>query len=119
MDILRNDIEDWMVDYKKASVKPSTYDRLVGSLALMDRYPISTIMTDKLQVVDIQRYINKLLEDGYALTTIKKQLHLISGFIEHANLVGLLSRPLHKGVKLPSEATVKKHRRQVIAYTRD
>lgn len=119
MDILRNDIEEWMVEYKKTSVKPSTYDRLVGSLALMDRYPISTIMTDKLQVVDIQRYINKLLEDGYALTTIKKQLHLISGFIEHANLLGLLSRPLHKGVKLPSEATVKKHRKQVIAYTRD
>ena len=82
MDILRNEIKSWMEDYKKTSVRPSTYDRLLRSLSLMEKYPISDVGTDELQTKDIQRYVNTLLEDGYALSTIKKQLHLIGAFVE-------------------------------------
>lgn len=111
-------IQDWMVSYKRTSVKPTTYDRLLVSLDMLKRYPIANMPLEFLQCEDIQDYVNKLVDDGYALSAIKKQLHLIGGFIEHANLVGTLTRPLHKGVKLPSESAVQKHKKEVIAYNK-
>lgn len=118
MDNLSYEIRKWMEDYKQVSVRPSTYDRLLTTSKLMDKYPISAVKVDELQTDDIQRYVNKLMEDGYALSTIKKQLHLIGAYIEYTNIVGLLTKPLHKGVKLPSEASVKKHKKEVVAYTK-
>lgn len=118
MDVLYNEILRWMEEYKKTSVRPTTYDRLLTSLELMDKYPISMVKADKLQTSDIQRYVNKLSEDGYALSTIRKQFHLIGAYIEHETIIGDLTRPIHKAVKLPSEATVKKHKKEVIAYTK-
>lgn len=118
MDILRNEILRWMEDYKQTSVRSTTYDRLITSLNLMEKYPISSMRTDQIQTNDIQRYINKLSDDGYALSTIKKQLHLIGEYIDHATIVGDLTRPVHKAVKLPSEEAVKKHKKEVIAYTK-
>lgn len=116
---LHEAIYEWLVSYKKNSVKASTYDRLMVSLDLMDKYQISEIPIDVLDVFDLQSYVNQLVDDGYALTTIKKQMHLIGGWVSHANLMGFISRPIHKGVKLPSESSVKKHKKEVIAYTHE
>lgn len=116
---LGDSIHDWMVNYKANSIKPSSYDRLLTSYELMRKYDISLLYLEELSVSVIQQYLNELVRDGYALTTIKKQFHLISEFIDYANLNGILPRPYHKGVKLPSESAVKKHRKEVIAYTKD
>ena len=112
-------IREWMVNYKQTSVKPATYDRLVGSAKLMENYEVSSIPIEDLTVNDLQKYVNSLVYDGYALTTIKKQIHLISGYIGYANLYGIITKPIHKGVRLPSESVVKKPKRQVVAYTQD
>ena len=37
---------------------------------------------------DIQRYINQLVDAGYAMSTIKKQYNLLSVFLKYANLEG-------------------------------
>lgn len=116
--ILIDAVDDWMVKYKRKSVKPSTYDRLVVSRDMMARYSVSSIPIDILTSDDIQDYLNDLVENGYALSTIKKQYHLLSAFIEHANLKGLIRKPVHKGVSLPAESSVKKHRIDICAYTR-
>ena len=116
---LGNAIEEWMVNYKSTSVKPSTYDRLCESLIQLNKYGISDVSIDELTVDEIQSYINELVASGYALTTIKKQFHLISEYVSYANLNGIILRPLYKGVKLPSESVVKKHKRCVIAYDRE
>lgn len=119
MDILGNAIENWVMTTKKVSVKAATHDRLVTSLTLMKQYDIYGIRIEELEVSDIQRYVNELADDGYSLSTIRKQFHLIGAYISYANLIGDIQRPLHKGVKLPSETTVKKHKREVVAYTRE
>ena len=116
---LEKAIESWMVMYKEKSVKASTYDRMKTSFELMKHYPISAVDTSTIGVEDIQNYVNKLVDDGYALSTIKKQYHLIGAFIEHENLMGNMTRPIHKGVKLPSESVVKKDKKEVCFYTRD
>lgn len=115
---LENAIHDWLVSYKKNSVKASTYDRLMVSYDMLVRHSIASVPIDELGVQDIQNYVNDLVDEGYALSTIKKQLHLIGGWVEYANLMGFISRPIHRGVKLPVESTVKKPKRQVISYTK-
>lgn len=116
---LHEAVYEWLVSYKRNSVKASTYDRLMVSLDLMDKYEIALMPIDELDTSAIQGYINRLVDDGYALTTIKKQMHLIGGWISHANLMGFIARPIHKGVKLPTESSVKKPKKEVIAYTHD
>lgn len=117
MKTLGNAIEEWMVNYKSTSVKPATYDRLCESLIQLNKYGISNESIDELTVDKLQSYINELVDSGYALTTIKKQFHLIGEYLTYANLNGIILRPLHKGVKLPSESVVKKHKRNVVAYS--
>lgn len=39
-------IYEWLVSYKKNSVKASTYDRLMVSLETMSRYPVSEVPID-------------------------------------------------------------------------
>ena len=116
---LRDAIYEWLVVYKKNSVKASTYDRLLVSLDMLDRYSLAETEIDKLDTQSIQDYVNNLVDDGYALTTIKKQMHLIGGWIGYANLMGFITKPIHKGVKLPNESSVKKPRKQVMVYTKE
>ena len=119
MNNLYDEINNWMVMYKEKSVKPSTYDRMLTSLKLMERYDISGIDVRNLRTSDIQDYVNKLVDDRYALSTIKKQYHLIGAFIEYANLTDLIAKPIHKGVRLPSESVVKKSKKEVFFYNTD
>ena len=100
-------------------MKPSTYDRMLTSLKLMEHYDISDIDTRDLRTSDIQDYVNKLVDDNYALSTIKKQYHLIGAFVEYANLTDLITKPIHKGVRLPSESIVKKSKKDVFFYNAD
>lgn len=116
---LYSEINNWMVMYKEKSVKPSTYDRMLTSLKLMERYDISDIDVLDLKASDIQDYVNKLVDDQYALSTIKKQYHLIGAFVEYANLTDLITKPIHKGVRLPSESVVKKSKKDVVFYNAD
>ena len=117
MDTLYNEIENWMVTYKKTSVKKSTYDRLYVSLKTLGNNPISDVPVDKLTSDDIQRYVNYLVDNDYALSTIKKQYHLIGEFLSFCSRKRLIFAPIHEDVKLPLESNVLKHKREVMAYS--
>ena len=66
---------------------------------------------------DIQKYLNDLVSDGYALTTIKKQFHLLTGYLRYANSVGEVPKPIHNMVQLPKRSVVLKPERSVVAYS--
>lgn len=112
-------IKTWMEVYKKTSVKQATYDRMLISLKLMEKYSVSRIHVEELTGADVQCYINELLENGYALTTIKKQFNLISAYIRYANAEGIMSKPLYNTVKLPSQGIVRKPKREIVAYNEE
>lgn len=59
-----------------------------------------------------------MVADGYALTTIKKQYHLVSSYLKFANTEGIIPRPVYNNVKLPSQQAVKKQKREVLGYSR-
>ena len=59
-----------------------------------------------------------MVTDGYALTTIKKQYHLVTSYLKFANTEGIIPRPIYNNVKLPTQQAVKKKRREVLGYSR-
>ncbi len=117
MPTLANSIREWMQRYKKTSVKIATFDRLTTSLVSLERYPIAQTQIDQLTSDSIQEYINEMVEDGYSLSTIKKQFHLITAFITYANLSGAIDKPIHKSVTLPTQSMVRRAKREVVSYS--
>lgn len=117
MKLFGETVYEWMVIYKKNSVKPSTYDRLESSYKLMKKFTISCVPIDQIDTDYLQDYVNELVGSGYALSTIRKQYNLITAFMDYANTKGIIDRPFHKGVELPSRSAVQKPKREVISYT--
>ena len=109
-------IDNWLKNYKKNSVKTATYDRLRVSFGLMLRYPISNEFPDEMTSDDIQRYLNRLVDDGYALSTIRKQFTLLTAFLKWAHANGKITTPIYLGVSIPIEDTVKKPAKEIETF---
>ena len=111
-------MEVWLYKYKKNNVKEATFDRLVTSFNMMRHYPIAYIRIADLITDDVQNYINTLLADGYAYTTIKKQFNLITAFIKFLLGESIAVRPVYLNVTLPIAENVKKPKRDVVTYNK-
>ncbi|MEA4899220.1 MAG: site-specific integrase [Christensenellaceae bacterium] len=112
-------VAHWMETYKKNSVKGGTYERLEGQRTLLNEYGLAQMGIDGIQAADVQRYVNELVADGYALTTIKKQLHIVRAPLRFAHSQGILPRDPTYGVQLPTQTAVKRQKRDVEAYAPD
>lgn len=99
-------IREWMDTVKRMSVKKATFDRLETTYKSFLDYPISAICVSELRTKDMQQYINTLVDEGYSLSTIKKQYHLISSYIRYATGEGIMIRPICNNVKLPNKTQV-------------
>lgn len=106
----------WLNDYQKMLVKAATFDRLLVSHSMLSRYPIAEIDICELTTQDVQDYLGTLVDDGYALTTIKKQKALVSSYLRFAFSQGLIFRPIYEVVRLPSKSLVKKPAREIEVY---
>ena len=115
-DPIETAMEGWLYRYKKNSVKEATFNRLLTSYALMRRYPVAHVRVLDLCTIDIQGFINKLADDCYALTTIKKAFNLLTGFIRFAIGEGLMIRPAYLNVSLPKPENIRKPAKHVEAY---
>ena len=116
MKSLAKEIEKWLVNYKKNSVKDSSYLRYTVALKLIQRYDISKILVSNLTSFDIQQYINQLNEDGYAMETIYKQYKMIHEFVYYAMNEGFIAKPICSQVKLPNKHSVKRLKREIATY---
>lgn len=117
MKTLSNAIKEWMAQYKFNSVKPTTYDRLETSLNTLMNYPIAFMDILAITTKDLQTFINEMVDDGYALTTIKKQYHLVTAYLKFANTEGIIPRPIYNNVRLPTRQAVKKKQREILGYS--
>lgn len=112
-------VTHWMVTYKKTTVKPPTYNRLMGSLSTLKEYPISDIKISEIYPRCIQEYLNQLVDDGYSISTIKKQLCIVTAPLKHAVSEGIIPRDPTTTIKLPRQDAVSHIPRDVSAYTSD
>lgn len=112
-------IEMWLETFKKNSVKSASFARLVTSKNTLAGYSIARRRIGELNFFDIQKYINELVEDGYSMSNIKKQLRIITSPLKLAAAMKIIPADPSVGVSLPVEDRVKKQTKNIIAYTSD
>ena len=110
-------IEEWLDIYKKNSVKPLTYDRLITSYRLLLKDPIAGFPVDEIDCDTMQRYIGRLVNDGYSMSTIKKQFNLLTAYWKHGMSRGAIQNPVYLGVSLPVRSALQKVDSEVQTYT--
>lgn len=80
-------VKKWLVTYKKIMVKPSTYDSYVTYATHVD----CEVELSDLRQEDIQELINRMVEDGLKLSTVKHMLTLVRQSLKKAKNLGLVS----------------------------
>lgn len=110
-------IETWLKTFKKDSIKPPTYARLESSLNALRNFPIADMPIGQITAFEIQQYVNELTNAGYGLTTIKKQMRIVTAPLKQAAAMHFISADPSAGVKLPSEDKVKKAKKITRPYS--
>ena len=112
-------IDIWLELFKKNSLKIASYGRLITSKNALSHYEISKMRICDISFFDIQRYINSLVDAGYSLTNIKKQVLIVTAPLKQAAAMKVLNADPSVGIRMPSEAKVQKKAKEVIAYTKE
>lgn len=99
-------INDWMTTYKAVSVKQSTFDRLQTSIKALNGYAIAEMPIDEITAIDIQKYVNELAVSGYKLSTIKKQMRIVSAPLKQASALHIIPANPVVGIRLPARSNV-------------
>jgi integrase len=110
-------ITEWMQTFKAYSVKQSTYDRLLTSAKALEGFQIASMPIGEITSVHIQRYVNELAEYGYGLSTIKKQMRIVTAPLKQAAALHQIPADPAVGIRLPTKENVKKDERAVEAYS--
>ena len=105
---LSNFITQWMTTFKSYSVKQSTYDRLVTSAHALEGYAIASMPIGEITAIHIQQYVNELTEHGYCLSTIKKQMRIVTAPLKQAAALHQIPADPSVGIRLPAVSNVKK-----------
>lgn len=109
----------WLDLFKKNSVKSSTFNRLLVSRDVMERYEIANSRLCEISFFDIQRYVNQLVEAGYSLSNVKKQVLIVTAPLRQAAAMRIIKADPCVGVKMPVETKVKKKTKEIVAYTKE
>ena len=110
-------IDIWLELFKKNSVKQASYSRLLMSKKALARYEISQKQIGEISFFDIQRYVNQLVDDGYAINGLKKQVLIVTAPLRQAAAMQIIAADPCVGVKMPVETKVKKKTKELVAYT--
>lgn len=112
-------IETWLNTFKTTTVKQSTYDRLITSLKALEGVTIASKAIGEITAVDIQNYVNDLTQCGYGLSTIKKQMRIVTAPLKQAAALHWIPANPAVGITLPAKSNVKKDSQAVEAYSPD
>ena len=105
---LANYIDEWMTTYKAYSVRQSTFDRLLTSIKALEGYAIASIPIGEITAKHIQLYVNELANSGYGLSTIKKQMRIVTAPLKQASALHIIPADPGIGIRLPSRYNVLK-----------
>lgn len=110
-------IDEWLTTIKRPEIKPSTYGRLQTCLNALSGYSISDKLVGDITSKDFSIYIQDLMNNKLRLTTIKKQMQIISAPMRYAYLQRIIPFNPCEGVKPPSESNVLTPTKEIVAYT--
>ncbi len=109
-------ITEWMQTFKAYSVKQSSYDRLLTSAKALEGFTIASMPIGEITCIDIQQYVNDLTKRGYGLSTIKKQMRIVTAPLKQASALHIIPADPGIGIRLPSRYNVSKPERLIEAY---
>lgn len=109
----------WLDTVKKLKVKPATYDRLLTSADSLETYPIAHRIIQDITAKDCEAYVEEITHRGYALTTIKKQMLIVSAPLRYAYAHKDITYNPSVDLKPPSKANVQKAKKKVVAYSKE
>ena len=101
-----------MQTFKAYSVKQSTYDRLLTSVKALEGFQIASMPIGEITSVHIQKYVNELAEYGYGLSTIKKQVRIVTAPLKQAAALHQIPADPAVGISFLPEAAFKKRSAQ-------
>ena len=110
-------IAEWLATFKETTVKQSTYDRLLTSVSALKGFSIADKPIGEITCIDIQNYVNDLTKCGYGLSTIKKQMRIVTAPLKQASAQHIIPADPAVGIRLPSRYNVLKPERLIEAYT--
>ena len=110
-------ITEWLTTFKQTTVKQSTYDRLLTSVKALEGFAIAYKPIGEITYIDIQQYVNDLTKRGYGLSTIKKQMRIVTAPLKQASALHIIPADPGIGIRLPSRYNVTKPERLIEAYT--
>ena len=114
---IEDGIRIWLHEFKKETVKAATYDRLIISYRQFIKYSISRLNVLDVRSVDIQKYVNTLIREGYSMSSVKKQFNLISAYMKYAYSEGYIRTPVYLSVKLPKQQKKKNTTSKIKTYS--
>ena len=112
-------VDVWLNTFKKNTVKPASYNRLLVSKKALEKYDICRKAISDIDFFDIQSYINDLVDAGYSMSGVKKQIRIVTSPLKQAAAIRLIQADPSIGLRLPVETNIKKKSKDIIAYDRD
>lgn len=115
-------VQEWIENYKKLSVKPSTYDGLEDSLNVrLKPFDIANVQMCNLSVGLCQTYINELTqsEKKYSIATIRKSYNLLNACFKHAVGVGDIEKNPMEFVNMPSPNAVQTKEKDIQYFSEE
>ena len=109
----------WLEVFKKNSVKAASYSRLESSMNVLGKYSIAQQEIAQISYFDIQRYINALVDAGYSMSGLKKQVLIVTAPLKQAAAMQIIHADPSVGIRMPVESRVQKKSREVLAYTKE
>ena len=109
-------IDIWLKMFKKNTVKAASYARLVVSKRALEDYDICRKPIGEINFFDIQGYVNELVEKGYSMSGLKKQLRIVTSPLKQAAAIKIIQADPSVGVRLPVETNLKKCSKEIVAY---
>lgn len=112
-------VDIWLKIFKKNTVKPASYERLTVSKHALEAYDICHKAIGEISFFDIQGYVNELVEKGYSMSGLKKQLRIVTSPLKQAAAIKIIQADPSVGVRLPVETNLKKKSKDIVAYDKE
>ena len=112
-------IDEWLNTYKAYTVKQSTYDRLLTSVRALEGFSIASMPINEITSIHIQKYVNELAGSGYGLSTIKKQMRIVTAPLKQAAALHQIPANPAVEIRLPVRSNLQKEERAAQAYSPD
>ncbi len=112
-------ISVWLTVFKQNTIRASSYDRLITSKNALENYSIASMPIGSITFFDVQKYINELVEAGYSMSGIKKQVRIVTAPLKQAAALRIIPSDPSIGIRMPIHENIKKPARNVCAYTKE